>query len=37
MAQVTWTIRALEDLDKITDYFAELSPAYAARLIKDIF
>jgi len=37
MAQVTWTIRALDDLDKITDYYAEISPAYAARLIKDIF
>jgi len=37
MAQVTWTIRALEDLDKIIDYYAEISPAYTSRLNKDIF
>lgn len=37
MATVTWTLRALDDLDRISDYHANLSPAYAAKLLKDIF
>jgi toxin ParE1/3/4 len=37
MAQVTWTLRALDDLDALSEYYAATSPAYAARLIKDIF
>ncbi len=37
MAVVTWTIRALDDLEKISDYYFQVSPAYTAQLLKDIF
>lgn len=37
MAQVTWTLQALDDLTAIAEYYEASAPQYASLIIEDIF
>ena len=37
MAEVVWTLEALDDLESIGEYYERTSPAYAASLIQRLY
>jgi plasmid stabilization system protein ParE len=37
MAEVVWTLEALDDLESIGEYYERTSPAYAASLVERLY